>query len=246
MSSISNYLQNARRSVNEQFIGIDGTINDEMYYTDETTFSADGGDAPAQQQAAAVPTSQPYIIQISNASATAVANFDVLGAFQYLTNTGFSGGSLTISGVTISSGLSNINYQEFLSQSQISPFTVGMTYISSVSGSASQVLETITVNTRDANGNQALRTITPVLDPYQQQSGIIACKVPYRIDGFTKLTISSVLASSAFKLYFYPADNINIARGLAGSPVSRQYGNPQVVKSSIAVIGGQQVQSRLG
>jgi hypothetical protein len=104
----------------------------------------------------------------------------------------------------------------------------------------------MTLNTRDANGNQALKTLVPTIDPYQQQTNIVAMKQNYRIDGFTKLTIATVLASTVFRLHFYPADNINIARGLAGRPVSRQFGSPNIVRSSVAVIGGDTVQSRLG
>jgi len=68
----------------------------------------------------------------------------------------------------------------------------------------------------------------------------------YRIDGYTKLTISQVLPSAVFQIQFYPADNINLARGLSGRPASRQFGNPNIVKSSVAVIGGDTVKARLG
>jgi hypothetical protein len=175
------------------------------------------------------PQSQPYIITISNVSATAVSNFDVLGAYTYLNNAGFANGSLTISGVTISSAIANVNYQQFLYQSMTQPFSVGLTYIESVSGSSSQISQTFTLNTQDANGNQLLRTIVPTIDPYQQQSTIVAVKQLYSIDGFTKLTFASVGASVVFRLHFYPASNINLAAGLQGSSVAQQYGNPNIV-----------------
>jgi hypothetical protein len=192
------------------------------------------------------PQAQPYIIQVSNASATAVSNFDVLGAYQYINNTGFSNGTLTISNCVISSAISNVTYQEFLYQSMNSPFSVGLTYLESVSSTTGQVTQTLTLNTRDANGNQALKTLVPTIDPYQQQSNIIAMKQNYRIDGFTKLTIASVLSQSVLRIHFYPADNINIARGLAGKAVSRQFGSPNIVRSSVAVVGGETIQARLG
>lgn len=243
-NAIKSYLSGAQRSVRNQMIGIDGHISDDLYVTNDSVFSADGETAPEMGSGAGMPVSQPYIIQVSNASAAAVSNFDVLGAFQYLQNTGFSNGSLTISGITISSGLPNITYQEFLNQSLTSPFTVGLTYLSCAT--AGQILTPFTVNTRDANGNQGLRPITPVIDPYQQQSTVLAVKQPYRIDGFTKLTFSTILASAVLTVMFYPSDNINIGRGLQGKPVSAQFGNPNVVKSSVAVIGGDTVKARLG
>jgi len=195
-------------------------------------FDADGDGGAAAPQAGGVPsmgpmrTSQPYIITISNASASSVSNFDVLGAYQYLQNAGFSSGSLTIGNVTISSAISNITYQEFLYQSMNSPFAVGLTYIESVSGSSTQVSQTLTLNTRDANGNQALKTLVPTIDPYQQQSGIVALNQLYDIDGFTKITISTVLPSVVFRMHFYPRANLNIARGLRGNQVASDFGSP--------------------
>jgi hypothetical protein len=174
------------------------------------------------------PQSQPYILLVSNVSASAVSNFDVLGAFTYLNNT-FVNGSLTISGVTISSAISNVNYQQFLYQSMQQPFSVGLTYIESTGGSSSQITQTITLNTQDANGNQLLRTIVPTIDPYQQQSTILAVKQLYAIDGFTKLTFSQVLASASFRIHFYPSTNINLSAGLQGQSVAQQYGNPNIV-----------------
>jgi hypothetical protein len=183
------------------------------------------------------PQSQPYIITISNASATAVANFDVLGAYTYINSTGFSNGNLTLSGVTISSAISNVNYQQFLYQSMNQPFSVGLTYIESVSGSSSQITQTFTLNTQDANGNQMLRTVVPTIDPYQQQSTIVAVKQLYAIDGFTKITFTTIASSVVFRLHFYPAININLANGLGGGPVTQSFGNPNLFGVPTNIIG---------
>jgi hypothetical protein len=174
----------------------------------------------------AMRTSQPYIITISNASATSVSNFDVLGAYQYLGTGTFTSGSLVSGQLTVSSAISNVTYQEFLYQSMNSPFAVGLTYIESVSGSSTQVSQTLTLNTRDANGNQALKTLVPTIDPYQQQSGIVALNQLYDIDGFTKITISTVLPSVVFRMHFYPRANLNVARGLRGNQVAADFGSP--------------------
>lgn len=250
MSYIRQYMQNARNFANENYLNADGFIDDDTSYftAGDDFFNADGMPMAAPAPMASVPTSQPYIITISNASASSVSNFDVLGAYQYLQNAGFNTttGNLTISGITISSGISNVTYQQFLYQSMNSPFTVGLTYVQSLSGSTAQITQPLTLNTQDANGNQALKTLVVTIDPYQYQSGVVAFKHVYRIDGYTKLTISTVLASVVFQIQFYPADNINLARGLAGRPASRQFGNPQIVKSSVAVIGGDTVKARLG
>ena len=74
-----------------------------------------------------------------------------------------------------------------------------------------------------------LRTIVPTIDPYQQQSTIVAVKQLYSIDGYTKLTFNTIQASSVFRIHFYPSTNINLAAGLGGSAVAQSYGNPNIV-----------------
>lgn len=242
MSYIRQYMQNARNFANESYLNADGFIDNDMQFSGgDDFFNADG---MPMAQSGSTPTSQPYVINLVNASASAVSNFDVLGAYQYLQNTGFSNGSLTISGITISSGIANVTYQQFLYQTMNSPFSVGLTYIQSAT--TGQLTQPLTLNTQDANGNQALKAIIVTIDPYQQQTSVVAVKQLYRIDGYTKITIASVLASAVVQFQFYPSDNINLARGLAGRPASRQFGNPNIVKSSVAVIGGDTVQARLG
>lgn len=228
MSYIKKYLENAKSFANERYMN---AIGFDYFAGGDQFFDADG-DGAAAPQAGGVPsmgamrTSQPYIITISNASATSVSNFDVLGAYQYLGSGTFTSGDLVSGQITVSSAISNVTYQEFLYQSMNSPFAVGLTYIESVSGSSTQVSQTLTLNTRDANGNQALKTLVPTIDPYQQQSGIVALNQLYDIDGFTKITISTVLPSVVFRMHFYPRANLNVARGLRGNQVAADFGSP--------------------
>lgn len=248
MSNIRQYLNQARNGAHERFMNADGFIDDDLQFTAGDDFMGANGQSDPNMGYSPAPKSQPYIVTISNASAATISNFDVLGAYTYLGQfaSSFTAGSLTISGVSIQSAFSNVTYQEFLNQSAFSPFSVGETYLFSVSGSSAQVTQPITVNTRDANGNQALKNLIPTIDPYQNQLTAMSLKQPYRIDGYTKLTISSILPSVVFQVHFYPADNINVARGLSGRSVSRQYGSPGIVRSSIAVVGGDTLKARLG
>ena len=226
MSNVRRYLANAQKMANESFSNADGFIDDDLSFTGEDFFSANGSNVGG----GSAPTSQPYIVNVTSTSGSAVANFEVLGSYEYLNNAGFTaGGDLVVGSITISSGISGITYREMLYQFMNNPYSVGLTYVQSAT--ANQILETISVNTRDANGNEAQKTLVPTIDPYQQQSTVLAMKYAYRIDGFTKLIIRQVLANATVKLYFYPSDNINLARGLAGQNVSRQYGNPGIVKA---------------
>ena len=232
-NNVRKYLRDAQGRANEGFVNADGFFDDDLSFTAGDDFmGANGNSMPA-----AAPTSQPYIITVTSTSGAAVSDFEVLGSYENINNSGFTaGGNLVIGSITISSGISNITYREMLYQFMQNPFSVGLTYIQSAT--SNQVLETLTLNTRDANGNSASKALVPTIDPYQQQSDIVAMKYPYRIDGFTKITLRQVLANATVKLYFYPSDNINIARGLAGRAVSRQYGNPGVVRTQSVALRG--------
>lgn len=230
---MSHYLAPERNQAHNQFANADGFPDNDLYFVGGPGmgfFNADAGAEAAPQ--GAVRRSQPYVINLVNASANNVSNFDIFGAYEYL-NTGvgtWSGGSLTISGVTISSGLSNVTYQFLLSQSQLSPFSIGRTQISVASGSSAQINQPVTVNTKDANGNAAQIALIPVTSPFQQQTNTLILDQMFRIDGGTKLTFT-VLASVSMSIYLYPQDNINIARGLAGQSVAASYANPQLGKA---------------
>ena len=222
MSNVRKYLANAQRNAMESFSNADGFIDQDLSFTGDDFFNAEG------MGGGNVQTSQPYIVTVTSTSGSAVQNFEILGSYQYINNAGFTaGGDLVIGSITISSGISDVTYQEMLYQFMNNPYSVGLTYLQSAT--ANQVLETLSVNTRDANGNLAQKTLVPTIDPYQQQTNIIAMKYAYRIDGFTKLIIRQVLANATVKLYFYPADNINLSRALGGNAVAKQFGNPNVV-----------------
>lgn len=231
MSNIRKYLADARANANENYSNMSGGFVDDSNFTGQDGFfGANGGGVSA-------PTSQPYIITVTSTDTSAVPNFAVLGSYEFINNAGFTaGGNLVIGLVTVSSGIAGITYREMLYQFMQNPFSVGLTYLQSAS--TNQVLETLAINTRDANGNEAQKTLVPTIDPYQQQSTIVAMRYGFRIDGFTKVIISNILASATVKLYFYPSDNINLARGLSGRPVSEAFGNPGIVKAQTIKLQG--------
>ena len=231
MSNIRKYLADARANANENYSNMSGGFVDDSNFTGQDGFFVvNGGGVSA-------PTSQPYIITVTSTDPANSGNFAVLGSYEFINNAGFTaGGDLVIGLITISSGIAGINYREMLYQFMQNPFSVGLTYLQSAT--ANQVLETLAINTRDANGNEAQKTLVPTIDPYQQQSTIVAMRYGFRIDGFTKVIISNILANATVKLYFYPSDNINLARGLSGRPVSEAFGNPGIVKAQTIKLQG--------
>lgn len=228
--NIRKYISDANRKLQNNFVHVDGKWDNDLGwgFTGEDFF-ANGGDAPAAAPAPA-PTSSPYIVNITNASATSVTDFEILNSWKYITNSGFdSSGNLVIGNVTISSGIPNVTYREMLNQFSVQPFTCGLLYYQSTS--SAQVLYTISVNTKDANGSMAQKPLVPVTDPYQYQSAINVIKQPFRVDGYTGLIIQTLLGSQTTKIYLYPTDNINLARGLKGESVAQQYSQPSVIKA---------------
>ena len=97
------------------------------------------------------------------------------------------------------------------------------------SSNATQVTQIITVTVTDANGQSAtLPIITQsYFSSYQQQSGILDVPYSVKIDGNTSLT-STILANTTVTYTFFPAEKVNVAKGLGGQGAVQVYGNPQV------------------
>jgi hypothetical protein len=223
MRNASQYIADAqRRAANSKTLNFVGEPSN-LGFAAQPGFNASG-------DGGSVKKSQPYAILVSSASGAAVQNFDVLGAFEYINNSGFnSAGSLVVGSITISSAIPGVSYRELLYQSMNNPFTVGLTYLS-CSSPVAQVNEIFTITTKDANGTSLSIPIVPSIDPYQQQQGINVVQQEYRIDGFTKLTFANILANAVLTIRLFPADNLNPARALSGAATTKSYGNPGVIR----------------
>lgn len=238
MNAAQRYLMQARQQKSAMYHNfVDDPMGNYSFVNQPAIYAADGSSAPAAP-AAPAKRSQPYAITISSASGAAVSNFDVLGAYQYINNSGFTAaGDLVIGSVTITSAIPGVTYQELLYQSMNNPFTVGLTYLS-CSSPVAQVQEVFTIVTKDANGTAVTIPIVPNVDPYQFQNGINAVNQEYRIDGYTKLTFANILPNAVLTIRWFPSDNLNPARALGNQPVGRSYANPGVIRENVQVIPG--------
>lgn len=216
---MSKYFADARAAANENFNSMNGS----------DYLNANGGSSAGLGGA----TSQPYILSIANSTAAAVNNVLVGGAYTNLQATNFG----NVAAITISMGISSLTYGEFLYQSMNKPFVVGATYLSSAN--ASQVLETLTIAQKDINGNESSKVIVPTIDPYQQQTDKVVIAFNWKFDGFTQVTIASILANATLKMYLYPAENVSTGRALTGGSVVRGFSNPDIVKKDkVEILGG--------
>jgi hypothetical protein len=222
------YFSEAQEEANENFFNADGWDDDYDFADEDYDFDgyADDEFDMAVGQASA-PTSQPYIVSITNTNTTTAFPCTILGAYSTLAYS--SPNWQNSSAISITMGIAGVTYQEFLYQSMNKSFVVGQTYYQS--STANQVLETLTLIQKDVNGNESQKTLVPTIDPYQQQSTIVVVKFSYKIDGFTAIVLSSVLASAVVKIYFYPSETVSTARTLTGRRAVRGYGNPRLVKS---------------
>ena len=220
------YFNEVRENASNDFLSFDGAFefsNDGYGFSDYNNADGIGGTMSA-------PTSQPYIVNVKNTNtSSAISNVTILGAYSNIGQTAPAYGNST--GISITMGIANITYTEFLYQSMNKPFSVGLTYLSSAT--AAQVLETLTITQKDVNGNVASKVLTPTIDPYQFQTDKVAFKFEYRIDGFTNMVISSVLADTTLKIYFYPSETVATSRALAGRRAVQEYGNPRVTGQNV-------------
>jgi len=221
--NFKSFFDSAREAANENFYNMDG-FDDEFDFVDDEFSNADGGVGGAS-------VSQPYIVRLVNTTTDDVANVTMYGAYNAIATAG------TQAGVTKTIAISGLTYTELLYQSMNKPFVVGLTYIDS--SNTSQLTQTVSVTQKDINGNQAIRVLTPTIDPYQQQTTKVAFKYQYKIDGFTTLTLSTLKGSATADFYFYPAETVSTARALSGRRAVRGYRGPGIEKKQQVVMGRQ-------
>jgi hypothetical protein len=187
----------------------------------------------------------PYQISVTNTTAGTL-NLVLFGKNQFLLTPNF-GSAL---GLTVTPSQANVTYLELLQQSSDQPFETSLLRIQSAN--ASQVTQILTITVKDANGQSAtLPLITQsYFSAYQQQSGILDIPYNLKIDGNTNIT-TPVLGSTTVTYTFFPAEKVNVAKGLAGKQPVQVYGNPQVNLGGMTfpkrpqAIGGR-VRNRIG
>lgn len=230
---IHRFFAEAEQDANERFLNFGGDDDGMNYLGDDFSFTDDDGFHATGNAQAAAPTSQPYIVNVQNTNTTDVNNVTILGAYTFVAQAAPNYGNAA--GISITMGISNVSYTEFLYQSMNKPFAIGLTYITSTSDA--QVLETLTLTVKDANGNVTQKVLTPVVDPYQQQTNRVAFRYAYTIDGYTNIVLSTLFAKSGtqngnVKFYFYPTETVSQTRVLAGTKSAKAFGNPGVVQGT--------------
>ncbi len=188
----------------------------------------------ANGSADAMSTAPQYILQISNASAADVSNFDIFGAAQYLMG-GYNGatwsanGNLTKNGVTVSSVFGNVTYQQILTSSMTQVFQAGGVYLQSIAGNTNMVSQVYQLNSTSAGGKSYNENIKPFIDPKQFQNGITYNNQAFNITSLTTLTWTTIFASAVFQITIFPANIVDPAQALNQGSVQTGYTSPKVI-----------------
>lgn len=191
--------------------------------------NADGGMSPS------APTSQPYVVNVTSTSGAAVSNFTIFAANERTGNySNWVNGNYVDGSITISSGIPDVTYQMLCEQLKQQPVLIAQLYMQSAT--TNQLLQTISVVEKDANGNSQTRPIIPVISPTQFQSTVNLIKQAFPINGNTKLVIASILANTTLTLQFYPSNKVNTSAVLDGANADRTYSDPQIVPAQTLVI----------
>jgi hypothetical protein len=219
--NIDRYLDEAE----ERFSGFYGDDYDDFIGDDFDLFEGDDLMSYSNAEGGGIDmlkTPAPYQVLVVNTTAGSL-NLVMFGYNQFLLSTNF-GSSV---GLSVTPAQTNVSYLQLLTQSASQPFETSLIRVQS--SNASQVTQIITVTVTDANGQSAtLPIITQsYFSSYQQQSGILDVPYSVKIDGNTSLT-SSILANTTVTYTFFPAEKVNVSKGLNGQGAVQVYGNPQV------------------
>ena len=147
-------------------------------------------------------TSLPYIINIENTTNKIIENVSLFFGNSQNELAFNSFGNYVENGLIISSGVPNVTYNHIVKNFVTNKFNTGLTYIQSET--QNQVLEKFTYKHQNSNGVYHGRVITPTIDPYQQQTNIVAVKTEYTLDGDAEIILHKVHPKTIVRMYFYP------------------------------------------
>jgi hypothetical protein len=150
---------------------------------------------------------QPYCITVENIGDEILNNIDLFGSCKNISKTFYDlEDNMEFGSIKIRPNkFSNVSYREMLFQFMIQPFTVGLTILKS--SNYSQITSAIKVVTKDANGNSVQKTLFPIIDPYGRKSDILKIKQPYKMNGFTVLSLEKIYPKTRIEIYLYPKLN---------------------------------------
>jgi hypothetical protein len=199
----------------------DGDYEDADGIEELQMMNAGGARKPAQKAA----ESQPYIVSVANTTTSNISNVEILNALSRQFNS-------TTVGIDYKYNVGTMTYPEFLAWiSSGNVFSVGQTSLVGIGASPSlcvaQVQETVSIVTKDPNGNAVTRVFNPRLDSFQYSTTQTDLWYDYLLNSFTSFSVGTIYAGTTLKLYFYPKQKLNQFKALKQGGASTKYGNPK-------------------
>ena len=125
---------------------------------------------------------------------------------------------------------STINYQQFLTSSATQQFKVGAIHVLVTAGSSAnaQAFDVLTVTTQSQSGAVQSIPVKQLLNPQQFQSGVTQNYINFIVDGFTKITLANLYASTTVQYSFFPQLTQNPSGNLVGQGNTTAWGGNQL------------------
>lgn len=223
-----NKMANAFNEANEEFFSFDDQMYaddwsaDDWNADDDNDFSNDVYANGNMNKQGNVPTSTPFIVSLTNTTTSAISNVAFLNAANSVQDTTTFG---LPTGITATYGVAGVSYLTFLYSLLTQSAKIGITYMQS--DSQVQLLQTLKLETYNVRGSGAYDTMTPIINPFQQQAGVLVLGNQFILNGFTKLTIASIAASTSVSFKFYPVAEESSIGGLTGKGANK-LSNPKI------------------
>jgi hypothetical protein len=151
--------------------------------------------------------SKPIVIEVTNHSEELLTDVSVFGSYKdncFDTQNNFVSDNVTIKSLT-----PNISYAETLRYIALNPFKVDLNYIRVSDGDSNQIFSDLKIRTKSPNGCVAQKTIRPSIDPYQNQSDVLALEQKFTLDGFTEMIISELKPKTSVVHQLYTSVRID-------------------------------------
>lgn len=155
-----------------------------------------------------ISTSLPFVISIKNDLDISVQNISLFSHFEENDISFNEKGNYIKEGLEISSDVPEISYKKINEYLKNNSVDIGLTYIQS--STENQILESFIFKYQDAKGLFFGKKINPIIDPYQQQTTIVAVKSRYTLDENSSIIYSVINPKTTLKIYFFPAKNISL------------------------------------
>ena len=209
LESRQNFFPMADEMANEKYANFDTAL-------DGTAYNADG------DETANVSVADPFIIKLTNASTDSKSDVTFLNAGKQFANA--SGNYGLDSSITPSYEVSGLDYGQLLADLLTNTYRIGQIYTES--STSANLNATLKIETYNITGKGGYHTLSPKQDVYQTLTTGLMFRTNFILNSFTKITMSSLAASSNVTFNLYPSQ-----AGL--KTVTTELIEPQIVRPAV-------------